>query len=203
MSLPDARRSVRRPPSHAQRGVVMVIALIALALLLIGGAALVRSVDSSSLLAGNLGFKRDMSNHAERAVVAVRQLMRTGALATEDSRASNQPAANYSAVTLAANSRGVPTLLLKEGALGEAGYSGADIVDDDSGVRIRYVIDRQCAATGAFDLSRCTAGTGAADAGGTDWQRKPGAEGRPVYRVSVRVSGPRDTLAFYQATLVF
>ena len=45
-----------------QRGVIMIITLIALIVLLISGAALIRSFDTSMLLAGNLAFKRDLVN---------------------------------------------------------------------------------------------------------------------------------------------
>ena len=45
-----------------ERGVIMVITLIALVVLMIGGIALIRSFDTSMLLAGNLAFRRDLVN---------------------------------------------------------------------------------------------------------------------------------------------
>jgi type IV pilus assembly protein PilX len=63
------------------------------------------------------------------------------------------------------------------------------------------VIDRQCAAAGSFDATTCVYVPGSSDAGGTNWLKKAGAEYVPVYRISVRVSGPRNTQVFLQTTL--
>ena len=65
---------------------------------------------------------------------------------------------------------------------------------------VRYVIDRLCLATGEFSEASCEVTTSDTDEGGSSWLRKPGAEKRPVYRVSVRVTGPRSTQAFFQST---
>ena len=51
-----------------QQGVVLIFALIVLLILAIGAVAVLRSVDSSLLSAGNLGFHRDLVNQAEQAV---------------------------------------------------------------------------------------------------------------------------------------
>jgi Tfp pilus assembly protein PilX len=42
---------------HAQQGVVLLMALIMLVALTLAGIALVRSVDTTNLIAGNLAFK--------------------------------------------------------------------------------------------------------------------------------------------------
>ena len=55
---------LRRGPRR-QRGVIMVIALITLAVLLIGAAAAMRSMNVTLASVGYFGFKRDMTNQAE------------------------------------------------------------------------------------------------------------------------------------------
>lgn len=58
------RRSVRR--LQAQRGVTLLFALITLVALLLATLALVRSVDTSSVLMGNIGFKQDATVTADQ-----------------------------------------------------------------------------------------------------------------------------------------
>lgn len=190
--------------ARAQRGVALLIALLALVVLMIAAVALVRSMDTSSLVAGNLAFRRDLTNHGERGIAQALQLLRTGALAAEASREAPSQANNYSPTIWATDARGIPNVLLDDDQFAAAGLTGADIVDAPAGVTIRYVIDRQCeAGTAAFDAARCVAQATKGDVGGTAHlaQKKPGGELRPVYRISVRVTGPRGTQSFIQSTV--
>ena len=59
------RRSIGR--RQAQRGVTLLFALITLVALLFATLALVRSVDTSTILMGNLGFKQDATATADQA----------------------------------------------------------------------------------------------------------------------------------------
>lgn len=188
--------------ASGERGVTVVIALIALVVLLISGVALIRSFDTSLLMAGNLSFKRDLVNQGERGLRKVSALLTSGALVDETTRNSNLATANYSAVALASDSHGLPTILSASDANFAAAMTGADLVDTDSQVQIRYVIDRQCASTGAFDASTCLTTPTASDKAGTAWIKRAGGERRPVYRISVRVKGPRNTEVYLQSAVV-
>jgi len=183
----------------------MVIVLIALLILMIGGIALIRSADTSMLTAGNLAFKRDMVNQGERGIAKVVDALTnaTGALSSETTRQANVPASNYSATALASDVRGVPLVLIDSTAFTAAGMSAPDLVDTTSGVTIRFVIDRQCTATGAFDAATCMTSPTASDKAGTSWIKRAGGENRPIYRISVRVVGPRRTEAYLQKTVAF
>lgn len=197
--FPSRCRLHPRPQvAQRQRGVVLLFTLIALMLVLLAASAMVRSVDTSSVLAGNLAFRRDLANQAERGIVAARKLLLTGALMSSGTRDANQLAYNYSAVKLANNASGVPTVLASDTAFTSAGMTGADL-SGNSGT-VRYVIDRQCTAAGEFGASNCQVVEGTTDTAGSSWQRRPGAESRPIYRISVRVTGPRNAQAFYQST---
>lgn len=193
-------------PRRQQRGVVMLFGLIALAIMLIGAAAMVRSMNTSLFNVGNLGFKRDMTNQAERAVVTVSNLLRTGALAAEVSRHNPNTALNYSATMLPANAQGIPLALLSEAAFAAAGVAANDITVADQAITVRYVLDRLCTANGPQAAGQCAMADDPKDmsAGG----RSGGvvaedllANDRVVYRLSVRLTGPRNTQAFYQSTL--
>ena len=187
-----------------QLGVSMLITLIALLLLMIGAVAMVRAFGTSSMLAGNLAFRRDLTNEGELAMQAARQLFQSGALNSDTAREASAPAANYSATRLATNAQGIPLLLVKDSLFAGSGMSGArDIVDTSKGVSMRYVIDRQCTSAGAFSESACMSTHDGGDAGGSNWLKKPGGIARPVYRVTVRITGPRATQAYLQTTLTY
>jgi len=209
------RHHGRRPGAGArERGVILLFALIALVLMLIGTAALVRSGGNSLFAAGNFGFKRDLTNQAERAMAAVlTEVQGTGALATEAVRQSSDTARNYSAVLLH-NPQGIPTALLGDNltdpVLGVVGVASNDIVLTDLGVKVRYVVDRMCTATGAADASRCTVADDKVPMGASNSEllnpmdgSSAGASGvspQVVYRLSIRVTGPRGTQSFFQTT---
>lgn len=186
---------------RSQRGVVLTVTLIVLLILLLGGIALTRSFDTSLLVAGKLGFKRDLVNQGERGFAAALNLFRSGALVAETARNADAYASNYSAVRLASDARGIPRVLVDDAAFASLSMSGADIVDSASGIRIRYVIDRQCAALGPFNPQGCALVPRAGDVGGSSFKPDLGGREGPIYRISVRVTGPRGTQAFFQTTV--
>ena len=53
---------------HAEKGVVLFIALIALVVMSLAAVALIRSVDTNTLIAGNLGFKQSATVSADSGV---------------------------------------------------------------------------------------------------------------------------------------
>jgi type IV pilus assembly protein PilX len=90
--------------------------------------------------------------------------------------------------------------------------AGNDSVDAAQGITVRYVLDRLCATTGPADPSRCTmSDSGVPDgvsASQSDGAEHAGSGGEAaavppqvVYRLSIRVEGPRRTQAFFQTTL--
>lgn len=209
-------------PSHTpssrpsrQRGVVLLFSLIALVVLLIAAVALVRSFNTSLFMSGNIAFKRDLQNQGERAMETVLTAFRTGALSTSAARAANLPGENYSAVMLPSNTQGIPTALQNDAAFAAVGTTAKDITVAGQQVTVRYVVDRMCSVAGdetGLDSSVCIqadndtpAGTSASNLQGAD--RGPLSSGvksavpqAVVYRLTIRVSGPRDTRSFFQST---
>jgi hypothetical protein len=188
----------------------MLYALIALLIMLIGAMAMVRSMNTAMFNAGNLGFKRDLANQAERAMAVALDLMQTGALATEAARQASDSTRNYSANLLAVNAQGVPLALIDGTQFSNAGQASNDIVVSGQALTIRYVIDRLCSTTGAADPSRCVMAENAVPSGSSSSEllraedSSAGGSGavpqQAVYRISVRVDGPRNTQAFFQST---
>jgi hypothetical protein len=193
----------------------MVFTLIALVLLLIAVAAMMRSVDTSTGVIGNLAFRRDLTNRAELAIAQAKAALNAGGIVYgEAARSSDLPAAHYSATRLASppGGIGVPAVLVSDHAYDDAHYSCIDgagkampscSAPATDGIVIRWVIDRQCAAgTTDFTTDRCAFLRGSADSGGSMHQvtRKPGGAAHGLYRISVRVTGPRNTEAYIQTT---
>jgi Tfp pilus assembly protein PilX len=197
-----------------QRGVVLIFTLIILLILAIGAVALMRSVNTSLYGAGNLAFRRDLVNQGEVAVANVMAEFTTGDLSPTGSTSplNNVPADNYSAVMLATNTvnngqpsnQGVPLVLLQS-TLGTVG-THADLQGATPDVKIRYVIDRLCTATGAPNSTICVQ-TSSLPPGGTAGMSGTTAAAAglqaptvTVYRLTVRVSDSRGTQVFLQTT---
>jgi hypothetical protein len=195
----------------ARRGATLLLALMALTILLIGATAIVRSMNTSMANTGNLSFKRDLNNQAERAAATAMALLQSGALAVETTRQGNLQASNYSASILPTNAQGIPTVLLAtDAAFGAAWSTANDITVAGQAVTLRWVLDRLCTNTGAADESHCAmsdAGSTSSDsASQRNSAQNASATGlgalqrRVVYRLSIRATGPRNTQSFLQTT---
>lgn len=198
-------------PRRARRGVVLLLGLIALVIMLIGAAAMARSMTTAMFNVGNIGFKRDMTNQAERAAAAVVASMSTGgALAGAATREGHVTASNYSATILATNAQGLPLALLNDSNFATVGQSSNDIAVTAQALTLRYVIDRLCTATGAASPERCAmandpnppgcSGSECNSASNASSGGESAISSRVVYRVSIRVTGPRGTQSYFQTT---
>ena len=211
-----------------QRGVVLLFSLIALVVLLIAAAALMRSFNTSLSMSGNIAFKRDLQNQGERAMDKALAAFRAGgALAGDAARAADLASSNYSATILPTNVQGIPVALQSDAAFLAKGVATNDITAasepslQDQGVTIRYIIDRISTSAGscsALGPSACLMANNTTPAGGSASKLQsptrtlltgaaaaaagaaPVTTGTPVYRLTVRVNGPRDTQAFFQST---
>ena len=208
---------MKKPLRQTERGVVLVTTLLILLVMLIGAVALVRSLDTSLVTAGNLAFKRDLAQQSELAVENLLQNFRTGGPQAERAaRAANDAARNFSAQVLPTNDQGIPIALLTEPLPPFVG-----VLDAGRGITLHYVVDRQCSEGGddaVLGAERCTqVGPGQPQGGSSSqWLRAEqnsgvaaggagaglaGAAPQYVaYRISIRATGPRGTQSFFQTT---
>jgi type IV pilus assembly protein PilX len=113
---------------------------------------------------------------------------------------------NYSAQSLATDVRGIPLVLLGQSNFDNAKMDArADLIDLQSAVQVRTVIDRLCTSVGPYNPATCTnldpaVGQAPESCDTHDCIRRKAAE-LPVYRISVRATGPRNTQVFLQTTL--
>jgi hypothetical protein len=196
-----------------QRGVVMIIALIVLIAMSLAGVALVRSVDTTNLLAGNIAFKQGaLQGGNETMEQAINKFAIDGSTLgplyvtfdTQDKVEKDIPAHNYHASMVPANDQGVPLTLIKAG-LGVAGDfdSNPDFLiklntDLLTQNKSRFVIERLCFKAGPADSDQCRFVPGDGSTHGRGQTKEPGI---PLYRITTRIDGPNNTVSYTQAVI--
>lgn len=190
-------RGLSAAPASAQRGVVLFFALIVLVAMTLAGIALVRSVDTTNVITGNLAFKQGMAPEADTAVEAAIVAL-TGpppAVPAIPDPTKDNTAQNYWASKQPDDpeGRGLPQQLVAAGT----GWP-FEAYSATTKNTTRYMIDRLCSAgTDQPDDPRCSLAS-EDEKGGSQQDNKTGSEKVPIYRVTVRVDGPRNTRTYTQ-----
>jgi hypothetical protein len=193
---------------------MILIALIALVALTLGGVAFMRSVDTGSLMAGNLAFSRASVAFSDMGMEAARtQLLAiSGATCgTASCSESDQPNVGGTQQTNYWANWQVPGFDYQS----EAAWAAAtEITSPLSGFRVRYIIHRMCANAGSVTGNSCVldpapiAVGGGINKGGVDYGNviDPGSAAAssplPYYRVTLRVDGPRNSITYVQVWMV-
>lgn len=194
-----------------QNGLALVVALIVLIAMSLAGTAIVRSVDTSFLIAGNLAFRRGATTSGDAGVEAARTwlLANNGSGLYNDKADQGYYATSQDALDITGNAtKGNATDDLDWTA---AGSEVACLAPDAGGNTSCFVIHRLCNATGTLDAATCStqqttrggSSMGATRPMGT-YQERAWSEVATMgyYRVTVRVAGPRENVSFIQAFLL-
>jgi len=191
---------LERRARREQRGLVLIFVLVALLILGIGSAALIRSFDTSTLTSANLGFKRDLTNEGQLAIAQAQAWFNdTAALGSVTVQQTNNASYNYYATIQDTDAHGIPNALLVTTPSSLLFTGGTAQL---SGVTIYVMIDRLCfAGTVASTVAACTYAGYGNDKGGSSGLLKAGGGKSQVFRISVRVDGPHNTHAFMQQTV--
>lgn len=187
--------------SHKQSGVVLVIALIILVAMTLAGIALVRSVDTANIIAGNLAFQQSATHSAEAGIeTAIGQIETTTANALQ----FDVPAGDgYFAAT--PPGVGNPDLATNESWdafwIRILDTEAIDLAADGNGNSVSYVIQRLCNATGAPADPATGCATVKVDSKGNSLNNPiPLIKiSQYYYRITARVAGPRNTVNYIQA----
>lgn len=187
--MTNPRHTARRlAPARSQRGIVMFIALIAMVLLSLAGIALVRSVDTSTSVAGNIAFRQASIVAVNRAIEeSVDAIYKTRSITDQT---VDDPTQNYFA-SLQAGEKPDGTPAVLAGSYPLSGYAMPVYTDVATGVEVRHVIERVCNAPGAQNIGRCDLLPPKVSPAGTDneYRRIP-IPSIPNFRVTVRVDLP-------------
>jgi Tfp pilus assembly protein PilX len=198
-----------------QQGVVLFIALIALVAMTLAGIALVRSVDTSTLIAGNLAFKQNSTALADLGVEAGRTwLIANANTATlnDDSPAQGYYATSQDSLDLTGTI--TPNNLLDDvnwdGTNSSAASQAAILPDSSLPAALRgtstvsFIIHRLCASNGVLTSAQCATSQQSSSSGST----KGGGGVKAIsgvlqghYRVTTRVMGPRNTISYVQTII--
>ena len=193
-----------------QTGLVLFFALIALVAMSLAAAALVRSVDTSVLVAGNLAFKQSATMSAESGVTAAYDFFNNVAKARSASFLQTKQStygyvANMNALKTANLKLTSDTVWTDTWSRLATGNGNDANGKDASGNTVRYIVERMCKNDGASNDDDCMVGTvGAAESGdgGGGYKIAGGfrsGSNAPIYRVTTRVTGPKNTVSYVQA----
>lgn len=222
------KRPPRPVPPLRQRGASLVVVLVALLLIAFASIALLRSTDTSTLVAGNLGFQKAALASGDAATEAA--IAWLGTQAGTGTLNADIPASGYYSTSgygcdLTGNR--TPTNATDDvnwaSASGNAncGQYGLTVTPTPAGVApgytVAYIINRMCNAAG--DPNSTTAADGVTpmscshyEGGSTDNSTKSGGyygntplsgTQETYYRITTRITGPRNTVRYVQAFVVF
>lgn len=222
-----ARMRISSPPQR-QAGIILLLTLIVLVAMTLATIALIRSVDTTNVVAGNLAFKQATIQIADEGTeLAISCLGGTtsptcasgGFLAGTEATYYEIPASGY-----------YPTGMEELDPIGNGNDPNHALVDwDDNGCNglatsrclqaspsvtasaagytLRYIINRLCPAAGLPNNCPSTASiTSGASMGAMDYTSKGGlnnATQTEYYRIITRVQGPRNTVSFIETIVHF
>lgn len=169
-----------------QQGSTLIMVLIVLIILLISSLTLVRSTESSTLIAGNIAFKKAASLAAE---VGIGEAVTTlGNMTNFEANAVG----SYFATAQVLDQNGIPNVV-------NWGQVPSKQVDK---YNVQYIIERLCSGTLPVVDKNLNCVVEPKQTLGSKKLGSPIFKSNKIfYRVTVRVSGPRNTLSFQQAIL--
>ena len=224
-----SRRMEGAAPRRDQRGLSLIIVLIALLIISLAAVALLRSSDTSTLVTGNLAFQKSALAAGDAGTEAAITWL-SAANAAAGTTFNDVAASGYFATTAdvcdltgtrtpaaaADDVWWIPTdpdpgvgcsLAARTLAAGTAGVP--------AGYTVRYVINRVCNIAGdpnsvvgaggtPMSCSRLGAGTSEGSTrGGASYGNTPlTGESQQYYRITTRIDGPRNTVRYIQTLVV-
>ncbi|MFZ2542237.1 MAG: hypothetical protein WAW75_10780 [Gallionella sp.] len=195
-----------------QRGVVLFFALIALVVMSLAAVALIRSVDTSTLIAGNLAFKQTATASGDAGIEAAMGWLAVTQTANNAINILNDPSHHLNITDLAArpgyHSSVDPALILTAEATWDD-VNNVVMAEDGSGNTVRYIIQRMCRnANLPIQTAECLFSSAVQDNNGQNIPLPqdvclgagcPVAGQTPQIRITSRTSGQKNTVSYVQA----
>lgn len=210
---PLSKPSSERMSITKQRGVALFFALIALVVMSLAAVALIRSVDTSTMIAGNLTFKQAATASGDTGIEAAITWL-TATEANSALNVLNDPAHPFNNDNAAAGyySSANTAVSLTDGTGIQWTNADSALVlpdPDSSGNSIRYVIQRMCrTANTPINTAGCLFSGASVDNNGQNIHLPqevctgdgcPVAGQTPQIRITSRTTGPRNTVSYVQA----
>lgn len=207
MTNANSRSSLPR----RQQGVVLLIALIVLVAMTLAGIGMMRSIDTGTMVAGNIGFRQSAvatgDGGVEQAITWL--VANAGSL-----NADNVTMGYYSTRQDSLDMTGNKT----EGGTDGIDWGGSDPAQvvkarslgtiDASGNQVFYVIHRLCSIPGTINAPAQSCATSSSTATGSTMDAPTYDNqglllaNRVYYRITSRIAGPKNTISFVQAVIL-
>lgn len=208
---------ISEPPfrwPNRQGGAALFLALIALVTMTLSAIALMRSVDTTNLVAGNLAFKQGATLAGDAGIEAGRTAL-IGWYNTATLNTNNTAEGYYATdqASLDITGRKTPSNLADnvdwDGTNSSAATKAKIKAEDAAGNTVAYVIHRLCTSPLSMDdpnnscLTEQQSTSSGSTKGGAGYGQKPlSGKLQVYYRVTARVAGPRNTLSYVQAIIL-
>jgi len=191
----------------AERGMVLLMALIVLVAVMVAGIAMMRSVDTATLVSGNLAFQQSATYASDKGVEAALAMLQQKS--TDGLLGDNDPTSGYYATF----GGSTPATGTSWQSFWDSNFAtvAVDVLPgaDQFGNRVLYVVHRQCRDSGPSASATClkpppkTTGTGGAgsDLDGGGGGNNIAGNSQVYYRITVRVAGPRRTESYVQTNV--
>ena len=173
-----------------QQGVVLFIALIVLVAMTLAGLAIMRSVDTSNLVSGNVAFRQAALSSGDGGLDTAFTWLKNNSI-TGVLNNNSFPDGYYAIVYNPA-----------DWTVASAWANAKVVGTDANGNSVSYVISRLCTNLGPYDANCASGGSVGStknnfDVGTNAWTSPPVI----YFRVTVRVDGPRSTLSIVQSNI--
>ena len=197
---------------NKQTGVVLFLAMIALVVMSLAAVALIRSVDTNSMITGNLAYKQTAAISSSYGIESMVDNLGPRPLAYGD---ANDAANGYyalcsnfdvgSADRCSGNNLTVDAGWVPGTNSRLATGTGMTAGTDAYGNTIQYIVERMCHQVGTPTKAACLQAGSDPDNNTKNALNEPivGAPKSPtelpLYRVTVRIAGPKNTISYIQA----
>lgn len=188
-----------------QNGLVLFVALVALVAMSLAAVALIRSVDTNTLIAGNLSLKQSATLAADNGVESAIEWINSNPNALEADVAASGYYATSKGVGLANANVTQSSNWTDQYSRKATGYGIDAAGTDNGGNTIRYIIQRMCSSAGAPTEKNCLFGVGENNTNSSSVKPAPEQGANlvdslsPMYRITARVQGPKNTVSYVQA----
>ena len=180
---------MKRALPRQERGVTMLVVLILLTVMLLGALAMARHMETATVAAGNTAFRDSALQASEVGLNTAYRAVQALPAADENAAAGNW----YFPTGLPLDANGLPVVNWQAAATVAVGSNTA-----------RYVVERVCSVADVVDPMReCLVRlpTNAVLNSQKDEDDKLDQPNARQYRITVRVEGPRGTVAFIQSLM--
>jgi type IV pilus assembly protein PilX len=199
-----------------QAGFVLFIALIALVVMSLAAVALIRSVDTNSQVTANLAYRQSATLSSSYGLEAVAQTIgkkAKGYEISDDATNGFYASCDKFDTNSTTNLCGGEKLTLDASWVPGTKSAYADNLPgitagkDAYGNTVQYIVERMCKSTGTGDKDRCML-TGASSDNSSHVSTGSATGGKsnpnetvdqPIYRITVRIAGPKNTANYIQA----